>query len=107
MNYNRKNIMKMAWGMVKFSGKTLKEALKTAWTVAKEQMNVLKAETYEYFEIEFVKISTGEITKRVGSNGRLKKGNLLFHSISDNGFRSAKVENILSVKPVNVNFQVG
>ena len=103
---NLSQIMKQAWSLAKSLKISIADALKAAWKAAKTAKLLVKAQSYEYFEITFVKASTGEITSRVASNGRMKSSNLLFFSITDNGFRSCLPENILSIKPVNVQVQV-
>ncbi|MCU0447684.1 MAG: hypothetical protein MUE85_22515 [Microscillaceae bacterium] len=54
-----------------------------------------------FFEITFVK-SNGEVTTRQASNPKKADNdtNLLFFSISDNGFRKATIANIIEIKPI-------
>lgn len=88
----KNKVFQMAWDLVRKTAISFHKALKIAW-------NVIKAQTYEKFEIEFVKESTGEITKRTASSAKLKDSNhLLFWSETNNGFRMAITSNILSIK---------
>lgn len=83
----KKIAMKIANQYLKL-GLSRVESCKLAWSKAK------KSE----FVIEFVKESTGEITTRQAKDAKVNaKGNLLFWSVGDNGFRSTKVANILNI----------
>lgn len=88
----KNKVFQMAWNLVRETAIGFQKALKIAW-------NVVKAQTYKKFEIEFVKESTGEITKRTASSAKLKNAtHLLFWSETNNGFRMAITSNILSIK---------
>ncbi len=81
--------MQSAWGFIKTQSITKKEALKKAWLDYKIQNN-----GEVIFEITFQKID-GEFTTRTGQHAKINdKGNLLFWSLDDNGYRSAKLGNI-------------
>lgn len=103
-NTNKANKMKqvngLAWKYVNELKISWKDAIKRAYKTIKTTNYVNLAKSASYFEIEFVKVSTGEITKRTASNARIKGTNLLFFSITDNGFRSSIIENIVSVNPI-------
>lgn len=98
----KSNVMQKAWYLVRNAGLTLSEALKKAWKFINTDAKVLLASSLEYFKITFVKKETGEITTRLATNAKEKDGKLLFFSLSDNGFRQAIIDNILSVEPSNV-----
>ena len=106
-NYDRKNIMRMAWDIFKKNVLSFGEAIKKAWEFFRKQALAQKALTLQYFKITFIK-ACGEIAERIASNGKLKDDNttLLFFSITDNGHRKAIIENILSICPVNVDFKI-
>lgn len=97
---NLKKVNVMAWLMVKESKITWGEAIKRAWQAIKQAAKVSLATSSTYFEIEFTKISTGEVTKRMANNAKVKGNTLLFFSITDNGFRSAVLDKIINVKPI-------
>jgi hypothetical protein len=98
------SVNKTAWNLVRKAGKTWKEAIKSAWQCVKNQAKVIVATTSQFFEIIFVKASTGEVTTRKASNAKVKDSNLLFFSVDDNGFRQAIIDKIIDVKPLeNVN----
>lgn len=83
----KKLAMKIANQYLKI-GLDRSQSCKLAWGKAK------KSE----FVIEFVKESTGEITTRQAKDAKVNaKGNLLFWSITDGGFRSTKITNILNI----------
>lgn len=96
----RSQVMSKAWEMVKSLKVDFKTALAKAWKWLKNQSKVMVATTSEFFEITFVKVSTGELTTRIASNAKVKENNLLFFSITDNGFRSAVISEILEVKSI-------
>lgn len=105
-----KNVNKNAWQLVKEKGLKWFEAIKQGWQLVKKEIAkkyketlILLALSADIFEIEFTKVSTGEITKRVCSNAKLKETkentqNLLFFSITDNGFRSCQIDSILNIR---------
>jgi hypothetical protein len=100
-NRNKRSaLMSKAWEMAKSLKISFKQALAKAWKWLKNQSKVVLATTSAFFEITFTKVSTGEVTTRIASNGRVKGDNLLFFSISDNGFRSAVITEILEVKSI-------
>ncbi|WP_448529190.1 hypothetical protein [Raineya sp.] len=86
----KSKVFKTAWQLVKESAISFAKALKMAWKLVKN----------EKFEIEFVKKSTGEITKRVASFAKIKEQHLLFWSETDNGYRMALLENIINIKKI-------
>ena len=60
-----------------------------------------KANYSQYFEIEFKK-KNGEITKRIGRDIENKAQGLVFYSITDSKYKTAKPKNILSLKACNL-----
>jgi hypothetical protein len=95
-----REVNKSAWSIVRETKATWKQAIKTAWTLLKRNLKALIATISNYFEITFTKVSTGEITTRTASNAKIKGNNLLFFSITDNGFRSSIIKEIIDVKPL-------
>jgi hypothetical protein len=97
---NKSEVFKSAWKLAKEMAVSFAEALKKAWQFVKNQTKVAKAFLASFFEITFVKASTGEVTTRQASNPKIKENNLLFFSVSDNGFRSAIIDKIIEIKPI-------
>jgi hypothetical protein len=102
---NKRQVMqevnKTAWSIIKETKASWGDAIKRAWKQIKQSIKCVMAIASNYFEIEFVKVSTGEITKRTASNARIKGNTLLFFSITDNGFRSAVIDEILTINPID------
>ena len=88
---NRSKVMKQAWNLKKTFSLPWKVALKWAWSIAKKGFSPV-------VKIEFVK-ACGEITERIGTALKLKGEykNLLFWSLTDKGYKQAKIERILSI----------
>ncbi|MGL4501130.1 MAG: hypothetical protein ACRC2M_20105 [Planktothrix sp.] len=83
-------VMKKAWEKVRIYKIKIQVALKWAWSEIKNYSPVV--------EIEFVK-KEGEVAKRIATDLKAKdEANVLFFSISDNGFRKAIAGNILSIR---------
>jgi hypothetical protein len=87
---NKQEILKSAWQFVKTANIKLADALTLAWALASK-----KAESI--YKIVFKKESDDTITERVLKNTVINsKGNLMFHSLNDEGTRSTKIHNIKS-----------
>lgn len=105
MKNQKSTVMQKAWEVVKTLKVTISEALKNAWKAVKKATVIEKATAMAFFKITFAK-ATGEVTERVGSNARQKENCLMFFSVTDNGFRQAILDNIISVVPVSVDYNV-
>jgi len=101
----QREVMQNAWKMVRDLGIKLGEALKKAWKAFRSSKLVQKAIRLEYFKIEFVK-KDGTITERVGSNAKVKGQNLMFFSVSNNGFRMANIDKILKISKAEVKISI-
>ncbi len=106
MKNQKSNVMTKAWEVAKTLKVTISEALKSAWKAVKKATMIEKAVAMAFFKITFAKKETGEITERVGSNARQKVDCLMFFSVTDNGFRMAILDNIISIVPVSVDYNV-
>ena len=109
-NNIKSTVMKTAWELVKSAGLSLSDALRKAWRKVKKELLKLYLRSGKV-EITFQKVN-GEVTTRTGTvnfnlmpAGQHPKGNggssetlINFYSLTDNGWRSLRAENLISFK---------
>lgn len=71
--YNKSEIFKNAWAMVKKAGLTMSEALKKAWAMAKKVTKTLKEEMLEKME-NLVNLASPVMNYRIMANDWVKYG---------------------------------
>lgn len=85
VKYNKSQIFKNAWKLVKETAITISEALRKAWTEAKEYVATIEAEATEQFRVVVNNFCTNEII--IGLASALNKVNSLISS----GFEKSNI----------------